>query len=218
MFVVDREGTTQPLPPLPPPMGAEKGSTIPEGVADMGCWGMSNLPAWMTKKDGDGNASSKLTAIATPIASEGEAASKKKKFVPLEANRNLNARKQRINMEGLSLAEICARNEVEDAAAKEKEMQPTNNANPFLPLPMDCVPDLRSYFTSKIVEYLGEEEMMLIDFILNQIARKGGCIKRSLLKEMKPVLDKDAEAFADGVWEKVAEFALAAATSSNPPL
>lgn len=224
LFVVDREGMAPPPPPPPPPpAGAEKGNAVPEGVADTGRRGVSNLPAWMTKKDGD--ASAKPTVNVAPAASEGETASKKRKFVPSEANRDLNARKQRIDTEGLSLAEIRARNEAEDMAAaakakaKEKETRPTDDAaDRFPPLPTDRVPDLRSYVTSKIVEHLGEEETTLIDFVLNQIARDGGCTRRGLLEEMKPVLDEDAEAFVDGVWEKVAEFvASAAAASAAPP-
>jgi len=203
-----------PPPPPPPPV---------EAANDTGRRGVSNLPAWMTKKDGDTKADGSTTegdqATAAPQAAtsngaveEGE--SKKRKFVPSEANRDINVRKQKLDMVegGKSLSEIRAANEAADKekqqastfvveTTKEGILAPTSK---FPTLPSSSAADtLKKFVTSQIVEFLGEKESSLIDFIMKELQKEGGCTTTSLLEEMKQVLDEDAEDMVLGLYRKM---------------
>jgi len=207
-----------PPPPPPPPV---------EAANDTGRRGVSNLPAWMTKKDGDDTKANgdttegdQATAAPPAAASNGveEGESKKRKFVPSEANRDINVRKQKLDMVegGKSLSEIRAANE---AADKEQQQQQgavstfvVETTKEDILAPMSKFPTLPSssaaatlkkFVTSQIVEFLGEEESSLIDFIMKELQKEGGCTTTSLLEEMKQVLDEDAEDMVLGLYRKM---------------
>eukprot|EP00984_Skeletonema_dohrnii_P030638 scaffold22288_cov153-Skeletonema_dohrnii-CCMP3373.AAC.1 len=184
-------------------------------VADSGQRGVSNLPAWMTKANGDGlEATTASTTQAKPQDDEEEG-TRKRKFVPSEANRDINVRKQRLDVEGgQSLSEIRAANEAADkeaaaAAASSSFVAQTtkegilSSDSKFPPLPT-ATDSLKTYVTAQIVDYLGEEEKTLIDFIMKELAKEGGCSTSSMLDEMKMVLDEDAEDFVMNLYRKMA--------------
>lgn len=192
---------------------AEVGDKPQSEVEDTGRRGVSNLPAWMTK--GDGAAAEPGTATEVAAPAEGGDDGKKRKFVPSEANRDINVRKQKLEMgEGQSLAEIRAANEAADKAEEEASApfvaQTTNegilSADSQFPTLAPAVADtLKTYVTAQIVDFLGEEESTLIEFIMKELAKDGGCTTASLLEEMKVVLDEDAEDFVLGLYRKMVE-------------
>ena len=192
--------------------------------------GVSNLPAWMTKgteaagggEGGGGGAPSVAADGAAPDADGNDDEQRKRKFVPSEANREPNARRTRLDVEGgggpSSLSEIRAANEAADAAAaassegkfvarksKEDVLADGSKFPPFSDADDGAVSTLRGYVASRIVEYLGEEEGTLIDFVVKEVRKGGGGTTLSLLEEMKMVLDEDAEGFVLGLYGKMAE-------------
>ncbi len=194
-------------------------------VADSGQRGVSNLPAWMTNNaNGNGAEASATTTTTTPSTTQTkpqddeEEGIRKRKFVPSEANRDINVRKQRLDVEGgQSLSEIRAANEAADkqaaaaataAAAASFVAQTTKegilSADSKFPPLSTAVDSLKTYVTAQIVDYLGEEEKTLIDFIMKELAKEGGCNTSSMLDEMKMVLDEDAEDFVVNLYHKMA--------------
>lgn len=61
---------------------------------------------------------------------------------------------------------------------------------------------LRPWIVKKIVEYLGEEEETLIDFIITKLKQRSP--PSAILKELKLVLDDDAEIFVLKLWRMLA--------------
>ncbi len=182
-------------------------------VADSGQRGVSNLPAWMTKANGGSKESTTAsTTQATPEDDE-EDGTRKRKFVPSEANRDINVRKQRLDVDGgQSLSEIRAANEAADkqaaAASSSSILVQTTKEGilssdcKFPPLPT-ALDSLKTYVTAQIVDYLGEEETTLIDFIMKELTKDGGCSTSSMLDEMKMVLDEDAEDFVVNLYREM---------------
>lgn len=183
-------------------------------LGDTGKRGVSNLPAWMTAQDGSsggGAAPIPDATLADQDTTSAEDDTKKRKFVPSEANRDdINVRKQRIDMQGGSLAEIRAANEAADKeqsssalyTAKEDILAAYTMFPPLSTHPSTSPKEIESYVTSKIVEYLGEEESTLISFIMKEL--KKGVKTTALLEEMKMVLDEDAEEFVLGLYKRMA--------------
>jgi RNA-binding protein 25 len=68
---------------------------------------------------------------------------------------------------------------------------------------------LRPWIVKKIVEYLGEEEKTLIDFIIAKVSNR--CDPAELLRELLPVLDEDAEQFVIKLWRMLIFSLIAAA-------
>ena len=225
-----------PLPPgglPPPPMpNAEGGATTV--VRDTGRRRVSNLPAWMTagKTNDDDDENKKRSA---DDMNDNEKAEEeplhKKKFIPSGANREINARKERLVVdggnEGSSLAAIRAANEAADRVKKEQEERvlflkeakiwPNDKIltgfYPKLHKP-EIVPEIRKFVKEQMVEYLGEEEATLIDFVMNHLGKhensngfKGKNVD-GLLEEMKMVLEEDAEAFVVDLFKKVVDISL----------
>jgi len=185
------------------------------GVEDTGRRGVSNLPAWMTKDangDVSATAADRLTSEAAAPVDDGEGG-RKRKFVPSEANRDINARKPRLDVEsgGKTLSEIRAANEAADAAAnfvvqttKEGILLAGSQFPPLISSSPSTSPEfLKEYVTAQIVDYIGEEESTLIEFIMKALSKDGGCTTASLLEEMKLVLDEDAEDFVLGLYRKM---------------
>ena len=214
--------------------GAKEGDAgaAPVGAADAGATadavesgkrGVSNLPAWMSKGASAGD-SAEPTATAEVTKSdetsktgggeEEQVNSRKRKFVPSEANRDINTRRQRIDAGGdaggMTMAEIRAANEAADkkkavsVLSKEDILKPTVT---FPPVPADLVPKVKQYVTEQIVELLGEAEDSMINFVLGALTvpkSPVGCLVVTMLEEMQPVLDEDAEDFIVGLYRTVA--------------
>jgi hypothetical protein len=189
---------------------------------DTGRRGVSNLPAWMTKGDATGVVDPETGAAAPPAPEEGVDGDvgSKRKFIPSEANRDLNARKQRLDVDGnTSLSEIRAANEAADELRRAEEAEALAAVVPFVaettnegilsadskfpPLSPSAAEPLKEYVTSQIVDYLGEEESTLIEFIMKELSKKGGCMTLSLLDEMKMVLDEESEDFVLGLYRRM---------------
>jgi PWI domain. len=67
-------------------------------------------------------------------------------------------------------------------------------------------PTVRKYVKDQIIDYLGEEEATLIDFVVNYLKKEEterGTL--ALLEEMKLVLEEDCEAFVVDLFRKVVE-------------
>ena len=200
-------------PPPPPPLPPQPTSNTVEAT-DTGRRGVSNLPAWMTKGDAANSTADQSTATDTKATNNEtvEENGKKRKFVPSEANRDINVRKQKLDMEeGQSLSQIRAANEAADKqqVATSFVVQTTkegilSSSSKFPALPSTTTADaLKQYVTSQIIDYLGEEESTLIDFIMKELQKEGGGSTISLLEEMKVVLDEDAEEFVLGLYRKM---------------
>jgi hypothetical protein len=202
-----------------------EGEDTTKDPQDTGRRGVSNLPAWMTKGDAAGGVDAGNGAVAPAHASEEEEEAddgdgKKRKFVPSEANRDVNARRQKLDVEGgTSLSEIRAANEAADAAAVAAAVEAATTpfaiettkdgilsvGSKFPPLPSSAAEPLKRYVTSQIVDYLGEEESTLIEFVMKELSKVGGCTTLSLLEEMKMVLDEESEDFVLGLYRKMLE-------------
>lgn len=160
--------------------------------------GVSNLPAWMTAgANSTGN-------------SKDEKDNKNKRPNP-GADLDLQThRKQRVELaDGSSMAVVRAANEAEDASQEEKESVYKKNSDEIFAKPVnwgsvdrsDIISSIRPWVTEKIVEYLGEEEVTLIDFVIHQISKH--CTPKDMLEELTMVLDEDAEVFVVSLWEKL---------------
>lgn len=57
---------------------------------------------------------------------------------------------------------------------------------------------IKNWVVRKIIEYLGEEEATLTDFIITKL--KSRCPPNELLTELAAVLDEDAETFVIKLW------------------
>ena len=160
--------------------------------------GVSNLPAWMT-------AGANSTGHSTD-----ENGNKNKRPNPGADLDPQTQRKQKIELaDGSSMAVIRAANEAEDASQEEKESENKKNSDEIFAKPVnwksvdssDIISNIRPWVTEKIVEYLGEEEVTLIDFVIHQISKH--CTPKDMLEELTMVLDEDAEVFVVSLWEKL---------------
>jgi RNA-binding protein 25 len=57
---------------------------------------------------------------------------------------------------------------------------------------------IRPWINKKITEYIGEEEVALLDFICTKLNAK--CNAHSILKDVAMVLDEEAEVFVMKMW------------------
>lgn len=226
------------LPPPPIPLGGmpppPQEPIVKVSAQDTGRRGVSNLPAWMTKNknnDNDDDGKKRSVGEITESGNSGvgeDEPSRKRKFIPSEANRDINARKERLVVGGEdSLAAIRAANEAADKekALKEEIQEYLKQASAFsdeqiltgvfprLYIP-ETIPTMRSFVKEQMIEYLGEEEATLIDFIMKYLVKhdssssedsvKGKAVA-GLLEEMKTVLDEDADPFVVDVFKKIVE-------------
>jgi hypothetical protein len=141
------------------------------------------------------------------IDADSEAMRKRSK-----AGDDVNGRKERVDVGDQSIAEIRAANIAADkAAAYLKDAASFANdkilSNSHFPLLKDHQsPGIRKFVKEQIVEYLGEEEATLIDFVMNHL--KKGEEERTtkpLLEEMTMVLEEDAEPFVLALFRKIVE-------------
>ena len=202
------------------PVGAAD-ADAPADAVESGKRGVSNLPAWMSKGATAGGGAEDVKTEPTtvvqatnPDETEQHVNARKRKFVPSEANRDINTRRQRIDAGGdaggMTMAEIRAANEAADKKkaasdlSKEDILKPTVT---FPPVPADSVPKVKQYVTEQIVELLGEAEDSMINFVLGALTvpkSPTGCLVVTMLEEMQPVLDEDAEDFVVGLYRTVA--------------
>eukprot|EP00586_Coscinodiscus_wailesii_P023739 CAMPEP_0172499194 /NCGR_PEP_ID=MMETSP1066-20121228/123712_1 /TAXON_ID=671091 /ORGANISM="Coscinodiscus wailesii, Strain CCMP2513" /LENGTH=361 /DNA_ID=CAMNT_0013272805 /DNA_START=150 /DNA_END=1232 /DNA_ORIENTATION=+ len=204
-----------PPPPPPPPLPSEDGGT--GAVKDSGKRGVSNLPAWMTKAKeaanaggGGGDGTPPPPPPPPPLPQEeNEGGNKKRKFVPSEANRDLNARKQRLDTAtgtASSLSAIRDANKAADAAAEvaDKLTKETLLATPPVVDLVSLAQEekkslLKGYISKQIEELLGEEEATMISFIMDQVLVQK-CSPKNLVGEMEAVLEEDAPDFVLALW------------------
>jgi RNA-binding protein 25 len=111
-----------------------------------------------------------------------------------------------------------------EAVKKERQRQmidqiPTEKSTLFA-YPIDWVAveslgladtSLRPWIVRKIVEYLGEEETTLIEFIVAKVRNR--CEPSVLLGELEAVLEEDAEQFVVKLWRMLIFSVIAAANS-----
>ena len=196
-----------PLPPiaslprpdgLPPPLpiGLPPGAPVPPPLP-------MNLPP--------GAPVNKRSSDSADISSESI---DKKRKIDGEAN----ARKERVDVGDQSIAEIRAANIAADEAAEAaKAAEYINKAATFTDkeilsnshfplLKDDQIPGIRKFVKEQIVEYLGEEEATLIDFVMNYL-KKGEKERKieALFEEMIMVLEEDSEPFCLALFRKVVE-------------
>ena len=187
-------------PPPPPPMSADN-----PGAKESGKRMVSNLPAWMTKSDSSKTISGSVIQASNSI--EEKDSSKKRKLIPSDANYDPSTRrKQRIDApDGQSLSDIRMANQSADAAVAAKQSDSSIERSKSI---VRTSPDknklLREWITGKIVEYLGEEEETLIDFIMNQTIQEESS-REEILEEMQQVLDEDADDFVNDLYAKILE-------------
>ncbi len=60
---------------------------------------------------------------------------------------------------------------------------------------------MQPWVKKKIIEYLGEEEETLIAFILRQL--KNHAAAQTIVDELQPVLEEDADVFVVSMWRKL---------------
>ena len=177
-----------------------------KNVVDTGVRGVSNLPSWMTKtktnSTNENTSSSVGKSKEEDEDNQNDEPSRKRKFVPSEANRDINVRKQRLDMgDGMSMQEIRAANEAEDQNIATTKEQILATTFPLL-LP-DTIETIKTFVVSQIVEYLGEEEATMIDFVMKHLQQKSGRTVSALFEEMKIVLEEDAEAFVVDLYKQI---------------
>jgi RNA-binding protein 25 len=122
------------------------------------------------------------------------------------------ARKERLDVGNASVAEIREANIAADKAAQYlKEAvsftkEDILSDKHFPALVDEHYPTVRKYVKDQIIDYLGEEEATLIDFVVNYLKKEEkerGTL--ALLEEMKLVLEEDGEAFVVDLFRKVVE-------------
>ena len=72
---------------------------------------------------------------------------------------------------------------------------------------------MRPWIVKKIIEYLGEEETVLINFIVTKISTP--CNPEDLYTELSPVLDVDTEPFVMKLWRMFVFSVLKAAAEDS---
>lgn len=88
----------------------------------------------------------------------------------------------------------------EPPSKRPKEDHPLN----FPPLPPTTHAPLREFLAAQVQEALGEQEAELIHFLHSHII--GGKATAEMLQELQMVLEEEATAFLQAVWDKVREF------------
>mmetsp|Transcript_20760 Transcript_20760/g.30681 ORF Transcript_20760/g.30681 Transcript_20760/m.30681 type:complete len:471 (+) Transcript_20760:21-1433(+) len=125
---------------------------------------------------------------------------------------DVNSRKERLDVGSQSIAEIRAANiaadkaaaYLKDAASFTKEQ--ILSASHFPALKNESFPEVRKFVKEQIVEYLGEEEATLIDFVMNYLKKEEKDRGSSgLLEEMKMVLEEDGETFVLHLFRKIVQ-------------
>lgn len=172
-----------PLPPNPPPPPPPPGQGGEDGdVKESGKRMVSNLPAWMTK------------GSSTSLDNK-----RKLEMTNVDQDPTMK-RKQRIDV--TSVSEIRKANQDADKLQACKSFVQRNTS---------LVASLKKWISDKIVEYLGEEEETLIDFIINQTLSED-TKKSDMMEEMQQVLDEDAEGFVKDLYSKVLDLAESASS------
>ena len=86
------------------------------------------------------------------------------------------------------------------------QLQSTKSASKKLQSNPSLQSKLKKWISDKIVEYLGEEEETLIQFILTQTLSET-VSQKDMMEEMQQVLDEDADDFVKDLYQKVMELA-----------
>lgn len=195
-------------PPVPPPMSTES------RVIDSGRRGLSNLPSWMTKTQGQDDLKDRYTIgdkrqLEEKSSNETQPA-KSQKLTISHANRDINGRKQRVDL-GTAVKEMnSTRDQMKQAEETRKSWSKeeilADDAS-FPLLQKDDAPELRQFVKVRMTEYLGEEEATIIDFIMDHLEKPvpRSRTTKALLEELTLVLDEDAEIFVVDLFQKLLE-------------
>ena len=173
---------------------------------------VSNLPAWMTaaanQNKSEGDASALGTLSANESTAEVASSGTKRKLVLSDANQDVNNRKQKLDLNENNISAIRSANQAEDQAAADESSSMIDKDQLFASKinwdavdKIDITVSIRPWVTEKIVDYLGEEEVTLIDFVMHQISKH--CTPQEVLEELTMVLDEDAEGFVVSLWQKL---------------
>jgi len=158
------------LPPPPMPPGPHPG-TLGSSALDSGKRPISNLPAWMTSQESN----------------------KRKLDGTEEQPPNSRPKTDSTENHALSMEHV-------ESLSKEELFS--------LSLPWAEIKDLgdkfdvplRKWVAQKTVEYLGEEEETMIDFVMDQV-KDSNADSKAILDEMETVLDDTAEDFVIQLWQ-----------------
>jgi len=178
------------IPPPLPPLSTEGASAA---TLDSGRRGVSNLPSWMTKT---------TPTSALDGAQSGDDTRKRNLYTDSQDIDQPQTRKPRLEMDGagISMAQIRAENEAEDAAYTKLEITNDDILNPtalFPPLLHHEVPTVRAFVKEQIIKYLGEEEPTMIDFVMSHLQSPESNERSTgaLLDELSLVLETDSQLF-----------------------
>jgi|NOAtaT_6_FD_contig_41_6980807_length_1604_multi_10_in_0_out_0_1 hypothetical protein len=191
------------LPP-PPSMTLESENVKAGGglaVIDSGRRGVSNLPSWMTI------ATAGMGKAFVKEGDELENSEKKRKYESDENDVVGDHRRLKLDLEGVmsqqpNLAvssDKWDQSTVESMSKEELFAAPVAWDDKLHSLGTSFAQELRKWVAEKIVEYLGEEEATLIDFVMDQVFNKR-CAPQQILDEMEMVLDEAAEDFVIQLW------------------
>lgn len=197
------------------------GVTFDSIKQDSGKRGVSNLPAWMTKSKQNKSTPDPSASDEPTQKVDENSNSKKRSLVPDDEFQQAGRRKQRIDTpefdNNQTMKDIRMANQAEDAAntMDDSKKESKSSTDPVLSLDEMIVSVnsseakkkmLKDWVTQEIIEYLGEEEVTLIDFVMDQLLIKKAQAK-DVLDEMKMVLDEDAFKFVKDLYEKLAQTA-----------
>jgi hypothetical protein len=191
------------LPP-PPSMTLESANAIVGGgiaIIDSGRRGVSNLPSWMTAA---------TAGMEKALAKEGEElenSEKKRKYESDENDVVGDRRRLKLDLEDVMSqqphlavsSDKWDQSTVESMSKEELFAAPVAWDDRLHSLGTSFAQELRKWVAEKIVEYLGEEEATLIDFVMDQVFNKR-CAPQQILEEMEMVLDEAAEDFVIQLW------------------
>mmetsp|Transcript_24508 Transcript_24508/g.35133 ORF Transcript_24508/g.35133 Transcript_24508/m.35133 type:complete len:467 (+) Transcript_24508:55-1455(+) len=190
-----------PPPPLPLSVISETDNVNSTAVKDSGRRGVSNLPSWMTS-----------TSENDKLVEEEETLDREEKKQKYESEDSISdnvghRRRVKLNVEGILshkrdekiLESKWDQSTVESLSKEELFATPIFWDDQLHTLGTSFAQSLRKWVAEKIVEYLGEEETTLIDFVMDHVCNKR-CAPQLILEEMELVLDEAAEDFVIQLW------------------
>jgi hypothetical protein len=198
---LDRSNQLPPQPLLPPPM--------PSGALPPPPGAIPPPPGKFLPPPPSGLPPPPLQGMKRP--SEGIISGEEMPNKRTTLEEDVNSRKERLDVGHQSVVEIRAANIAADkAAAYLKEAASFSDEQiisaHFPAIKNESFPGLRKYVKEQIVEYLGEEEATLIDFVMNYLKKEEKDRRTSgLLEEMKMVIEEDAAAFVRNLFRKIVE-------------
>jgi hypothetical protein len=172
-------------PPLPPPTGGVGGGPVP------------GLPPGMTTAMGAAPPPLPMGVLPPPPPPPGVAATAGAAQVD-------SGKRGRSNLPAwMTNQPPASASTEEEPSAKRSKLSNQQHPLTFPPLPPSTHAILRDFLTQQIVQYLGEEEKTLIDFLHTHILN--GKDTAGLVKELQMVLEEETPAFVETLWTKIYE-------------